>query len=87
MLRAKYLGKDSRVGKRRDGTEAVFHNVSLLVEGGGMGSVGVTEEAWAALEGIPFGADVEVEVEPRVWNGRMEFRVGRIMPARNGKAG
>lgn len=83
----KFLGKDSRVGKRRDGSEAVFYNVSLLVEGIGVGSLGVTEEVWAALEGVPFGTDVEIHAEPRVWNGRVELRAGKIVPARNGARG
>lgn len=87
MLRVKFLGKDSRVGRRRDGSEAVFHNVAVLVEGVGVGSLGVTEEAWSALEGVPFGTELEVEAEARVWNGRVELKPGRLVPARNGKAG
>lgn len=81
-MRVTFLQKSSRVGKRRDGTEATYYNVDVMVPGVGPGQVSVEHEVFQALEGVTMGTELEVDVAGKIWNGRLEFRVAGLRPAR-----
>lgn len=81
-MRVVFVAKTVREGRRKDGTAAVFHNVDIMVPGVGTGQVGVDADVARSLDGVAMGAELEIEVGARVWNGRMEFRPVAFRPVR-----
>jgi hypothetical protein len=66
---------------KRTGEQAVAHNLAVVLPSGEVGQLYVDENVYQQTAELERGQRVILEVEATVWQGQVQLRPARLVPA------